>query len=669
MSTAKPYASWPSPVTADLTLTASVGLSEVHVAPNGKAIGWCESRPDEKGRTALVYRRLDSNTTEEVIPDQKWNARSRVHEYGGGSWTFGSDGESIIFSTFVGGAFKVSRGADGWSEPKQITPESDVFRFADFHAHPTDSSLVLAVLEDHTNPAPTDVQTSIVLISEASGKPTLSTVASGRDFYASPRFSPSGKHISFHSWMHPDMPWDGSEVYVAKVNLENGKINVDKPVEGEPKKIAGQPGAKEAVSQPKWSLGNDRNETIVFSDDRSDWHQLYKHAVGTDGIEPLLNELVEEDVTPPDWTFGNSNHAPLSDKEWISTASKGHLRIVSIADGSSKLIPTRFTSVSMLRVISPTQLAVIGSLAAEPAVVSILTLPSSSSEEIAEEVLKVSSPAKVDPAYISAGQHITYPTKDGSTGHAIYFAPASKDYKGQDGELPPLVCGIHGGPTSAFSAGLSWTVQWFTSRGIAFCGVNYGGSTGYGSKYRRRLTGTWGIVDVQDTISCVESLRDQGKIDPKRVAITGGSAGGYTVLASLTDSDVFTAGCSYYGVSDLKMLAEDTHKFESQYLFNLLGGTPAEVPENYAQRSPLNKAEKITAPLLLLQGTDDKVVPPAQATLMLDKIRSNPKAGKCDIIMFEGEGHGFRSKDARKRAMESELAWYRDTWGIEGGTQ
>ncbi|GAA5868997.1 hypothetical protein JCM16303_000331 [Sporobolomyces ruberrimus] len=666
-TTTKPYGSWPSPITADLTLTATVGLSEIQVAPGGKFIGWNESRPEEKGRSALVVQRIGTSTTEEVLPDQKWNARSRVHEYGGGSWTFGSDGESIVFSNFQGGAYRVSRKGDGqgWSEPEQITPKSDVLRFANFHPHPTDPSLVLAVLEDHTKPDPAEVVNSVVLISKNSeGSPVLSTVASGNDFYGSPRFSPSAKSISFHTWIHPDMPWDGSEIYVVKTNESNGKIDVENPVEGKPVKVAGQPGAKEATSQPKWSIGSEGGETLVFSSDRSNWQQLYKYQVGSEGIKPLLEKLLDEDVTPPDWTFGNSNHSALSDKEWISTALGGKLRIVKLGDGSSTLIPTRFVSISALEVISPTQVAVIASPADSPSVVAILTL---SSNEVKEEVLKVSSPAKVDPAYISVGKRISFPTRDGATGHAIFYEPTSKDYPGESGELPPLVTYIHGGPTSASSAALSWVTQWWTSRGFAFCAVNYGGSTGHGSEYRRRLVGTWGVVDVHDTISCVEYLRDEKKIDEKRVAITGGSAGGYTVLASLCDSKVFTAGCSYYGVSDLKALADDTHKFESQYLFNLLGGTPAEVPKNYSERSPLTKAAQITAPLLLLQGTDDKIVPEAQATLMLEKIRSNPDAGKCDIIIFEGEGHGFRAKDAKKRAMEAELEWYRDTWSIEGG--
>lgn len=353
--------------------------------------------------------------------------------------------------------------------------ESDVFRFADFQSHPSDPSLILAVLEDHTKPDPSEVVNSVVLISSDSR--TLSTVASGNDFYASPKFSPSGKAISFHTWIHPDMPWDGSEVYVVEANLDsNGKINVETPVSSKPIKVAGQPGAKEAVSQPKWAISSQGSETLVFSDDRSNWHQLYKYQVGApaEDIKPLLSEPVEEDVTPPDWTFGNSTHAPLSESKWIATSSGGKLRIVNIEDETSSLLPTRFVSISALRVISPTQVIVIASPADSPAVVAILTLPSSSSSstDLEEDVLKVSSPAKVDSAYISVGKHITYPTRDGSTGHAIFYPPQNRDFKGPDGELPPLVAYIHGGPTSASGPGLSWVTQWWTSRGFSFVAVN-----------------------------------------------------------------------------------------------------------------------------------------------------------------------------------------------------
>ena len=359
--------------------------------------------------------------------------------------------------------------------PLTVVPfiESDVFRFADFQSHPSDPSLILAVLEDHTKPDPAKVVNSVVLISTESR--TLSTVASGNDFYASPKFSPSGKSISFHTWIHPDMPWDGSEVYVVEANVDsNGKINVEKPVTSTPVKAAGQPGAKEAVCQPKWAIPSQGAETLVFSSDRSNWHQLYKYQVGSEAekIDSLLNETVEEDVTPPDWTFGNSNHAALSDKQWIATSSGGKLRIVNIEDGTSTFVSTRFVSISALQVISPTQVVVIASPADSPSVVAILTLPSSSSGDAKEEVLKISSPAKVDSAYISIGKRITFPTRDGSTGHAIFYSPASKDYSGENGELPPLVAYIHGGPTSASGPGLSWVTQWWTSRGFSFVAVN-----------------------------------------------------------------------------------------------------------------------------------------------------------------------------------------------------
>ncbi|GAA5919839.1 hypothetical protein JCM1841_004010 [Sporobolomyces salmonicolor] len=664
----QPYGSWESPITSDLTLTASVTLAEIAASPNGKAVAWVESRPEEKGRSAIVYQAIGSSDKEEVLPDQKWNARSRVHEYGGGAWTFGPGGESIVFSSFAGPAYKVKKGEKGWGEPDQITPASDVYRYADFDAHPTDPSLTLAVLEDHTHDTPADVVNALVLLSDSSSSPTLHTVASGADFYASPRWSPSGKHVLYTSWMHPDMPWEGSELWVAKVNLDSdGKIDLEKPiVEGSAVKVAGQLKGVESVSQPRWALNEEGKEMVVFLNDRTGFHELYSYTVESAG-EPklLLKEPTGADVGGPDWVFGNATHAPLSSTQWISTAKNGSLRIISLADGTSITLPTRFVSISALKVVSPAQIAVIASPAATPTVVSLLTLPSSPTGEIKEDILKLSSSASVDPGFISTGEKITYPTPDNSTGYAIYYAPSSAKYTGPPGDLPPLVTRCHGGPTGNARQGLDWVVAFFTSRGFAFVDVDYGGSATYGAEYRRRLDGKWGIVDVQDTIACVESLVQGGKVDAKRVSITGGSAGGFTVLAALTDSNVFTAGCSYYGVSDLKALAEDTHKFESQYLFKLVGGTPDQVPQNYHDRSPIHKASRISAPLLLLQGTEDRVVPPSQATSMLDKVKS--AGGTCEIVMFEGEGHGFRSRDARKRAMEEELTWLRTTWGLEGG--
>ncbi|GAA5865130.1 hypothetical protein JCM8547_007723 [Rhodosporidiobolus lusitaniae] len=668
--TALPFGSWHSPIDTNLVLSSAVNLAEARVAPNG-GVAWLEGRPEEKGRNALVYRDLSSSSLEQVLPDVKWNARSRVHEYGGGSWSVDKKGD-IVFSSVEGPAFRVRReGVGKWSEPEQITPQSDVFRYADFAPHPSQPNLTLAVLEDHTDDTPSTVVNTLVLLH---GDKQQTTVASGTDFYASGRWSASGKFVCWISWTHPDMPWEGSELWVAKVNLDGeGKVDARSPlVQGSARKIAGEKNGVESVSQPRWAL---EGEKLVFLSDKSGFYELYEFdAEKRDEPKQVLKELPGKDTGGPDWIFGQSTHGPLSSSHWISSAGSGKVRVTSLSDDRSETIfRTPYVAFSDLHVVSPTQILVIGSPAAAPAVAALLTLPdlaslSSSTEEVEleEEVLKRSSSASVDPAFIPTGEAVTFPVTSfpsaSGVGHALFYPPSSGTHTGLEGTLPPLITRCHGGPTASARRGLDWLVAYFCSRGFAFLDVDYGGSTGYGKDYRQRLEGKWGIVDVHDTIDAVEwAVRD--KADKEKVAITGGSAGGFTVLAALCDSKVFTAGTSSYGISDLALLADDTHKFESQYLFKLLGGTPKEVPQNYSDRSPLNKASQITAPLLLLQGTLDKVVPPAQSELMLDRLRA--AGGKGAIELFEGEGHGFRGKEARERAMKRELGWYRETWGIE----
>ncbi|BGP19301.1 hypothetical protein JCM10213_001524 [Rhodosporidiobolus nylandii] len=666
-----PFDAWPSPVSTELVLSSAVTLAEAHAAPGKDAVAWLEGRPQEKGRNALVYQRIDADgqqvgEAEEVLADTKWNARSRVHEYGGGSWAFEADG-AIVFSSVEGPVYRVKRSEDGkWSEPEQITPKSDVLRFADFAPHPSQPGLSLAVAEDHTDDAPSAVVNSLVLLSGSPSSPVLTTVASGNDFYSAPRWSPSAKYLAWIEWSHPNMPWEQSELWVAKLSRgADGKVDAAKPlVEGSAKKVAG--GADVSISQPRWALEDDR---LIFLSDESGFYELFafEPEAGKDPA-PLLDKPAGADIGGPDWIFAQSTHGALSPSSWISAAPKASLRLTSLSDGSSSILSSPYAAFDGFEVLSPTKLLTIGKPAAAPAAVSILTLPAEAGAGVVEQVLKRSSTASVDPAFIPVGEEFTFPVStnpdQSGVGHALYYAPSSGSHTATDGALPPLIARCHGGPTAAARRGLDWLVAFFCSRGFAFVDVDYGGSTGYGKTYRRRLEGLWGLVDVQDTIDCVEFLVKEGKVDKDKVAITGGSAGGFTVLAALCDSKVFTAGTSSYGISSLNALAEDTHKFESQYLFKLIGGTPEEVPQNYHDRSPLNKSSQITAPLLLLQGDQDRVVPPAQSSLMLERIRE--QGGVCEMELFEGEGHGFRGREARERAMKKELDWYRRTWGIKG---
>ncbi|KDE04601.1 hypothetical protein MVLG_04981 [Microbotryum lychnidis-dioicae p1A1 Lamole] len=665
------FGSFESPITLDLVLGSFIGLSMPLYNKASSSLYWLENRPSQKGRNALAQLLLPSATSAasdarftkiEVLPDEKWNARSRVHEYGGGSYaTLGNGG--LVFEHVEGGSWVVEPKAEGgeWQQPKRVTKESKVDRYADFSsAHPRASSLILAVHEDHTIDEPAKVVNNIVLM-DTSIEATPKVVVAGADFYSCPAFSPSGKYVSWIEWYMPDMPWEGSLLCVAPVRLSDDKKSIEVNVAAK-QVIAGQVKNVEAVSQARWAEIEDR---LVFLCDRTGYNELYQWTEGKEA-KMVLAEPTAHDVGPPDWVFGTVTHAFLDSKKWISVAKGGDLRVIDIESGSSEVISVPYQAIHSITVISPTQVVVEASVATTPAVLALIDLASEGSEP---RVLETESSASVDPGYISIGQEITFPAEDGTDSYAVFFPPTNKDHPNGSSdpkEKPPLLIYAHGGPTSSTGRGLEWGIQLLTSRGFAYCGVDYAGSAGYGKAYRQRLAGQWGIADVSDVVSCAKFLASKGYVDPQRVGITGGSAGGFTVLAALCAApDVFTCGISHYGVSDLALLAGDTHKFESQYLFGLVGGTNEEIPEVYHDRSPLYNADKIRAPLLLLQGTEDKVVPPEQAEKMKEVVLANK--GKCELVLFEGEGHGFRRAENKKAAIEGQLEWMRNTWGIVGG--
>ncbi|GAA5888938.1 hypothetical protein JCM6882_009687, partial [Rhodosporidiobolus microsporus] len=522
--TRTPYGSWPSPVTTDVVLSSAVNLVEARVSPNKDCVGWLEGRPEEKGRNALVVLPLAGGEKEEVLPETSINCRTRVHEYGGGSWAFEADG-NIVFSSIEGPAFRVKRESSGkWNAPEQITPESDVLRFADFAPHPSQPGLTLAVVEDHTADAPSTVVNTLALLSP--GK-KLTTLAEGNDFYSAPRWSPSGKYVSWITWVHPDMPWESSELWVAEVN-PSFTTGGETPllVEGSARKVAGEKNGDESVSQPRWAQGEE--EKLVFLSDRTGFYELYEFEPEKKGgeVKLLLPEPAGADVGGPDWLFGQSTHGSLSSSEWISSAPSGSLRITSLSDGTSSLVDTPYAAFEDLQPVSSSSVVVIGKPSIAPAVVALLTFAGG---QVKEQVLARSSTASVDTAFIPEAEKITFPVTSfpdsKGVGHALYYPPSSGTHAGVDGTLPPLIARCHGGPTASARRGLDWLVAFFCSRGFAFLDVDYGGSTGYGKDYRNRLRENWGVVDVKDTIEAVEYLVKEGKVDKEKVAITGGSAG------------------------------------------------------------------------------------------------------------------------------------------------
>lgn len=624
-----PYGTWKSPITSDLIVSESITIGQT--ALDGDDVCWTEMRPEEGGRYVVVRRRPDG-TAHDVTPPP-FNARTRVHEYGGGAYAV--DGGTLYFANFADQRlYRQERGG----EPQPLTPAA-AYRYADYCIDRARNS-VICVREDHTGEG--EARNAIVRIAtDANGADAGSLLAEGNDFYSSPRVSPDGKRLAWLTWNHPNMPWDGTELWVAAMR-NDGSL-------GERRLVAG--GAAESIFQPEWSPDG----VLHFVSDRSGWWNLYRDDAGA--VEPLC--AMEAEFGRPHWVFGMSAYAFASGGRIVCTYSQQGIGRLAVLDPASRALTPLdlpFTSYGEVRASGDTVVIVAGSGTAMPCVVR-LDLASGRSE-----VLRRSSEIDIDPGYLSRPEPIEFPTEGGVTAHAIYYAPANKDYRAPDGEKPPLIVKIHGGPTSAATATLSLGIQYWTSRGFAVVDVNYGGSTGYGRAYRERLNGNWGIVDVDDCANAARFLVERGDADGKRLIITGGSAGGYTTLAALTFRNVFSAGASHFGVSDTEVLAKETHKFESRYLDQLIGPYP-ERADLYRERSPLHHAERLNVPVIFFQGLEDAIVPPDQAEMMVDALRR--RRVPVAYVPFEGEQHGFRKAANIKRALEAELYFYGRVFGFE----
>ncbi|NDJ17541.1 prolyl oligopeptidase family serine peptidase [Myxacorys almedinensis] len=632
-----PYGAWKSPITSDLIVAGSIGLGQIQL--DDQAIYWSESRPTEGGRSVIV-RRMPDGQISDVIP-APFNARTRVHEYGGGAFSV-VDGV-VYFANFSDQRLYYQTMGDA---PVPFTPEQSL-RYADAVLDSARQHLI-CVCEDHTIADREPINT-IVSISVKDGNQRV--IVSGSDFYAFPRLSPDGSTLSWIAWNHPNMPWDGTELWVGTVEAD-GAI-------ADPRNIAG--GETESIFQPQWSPDG----TLYFVSDRTNWWNLYRWHPSEDTTEPLCPKEAEFGL--PLWVFGMSTYGfvdcPPTETgaahRLICTYSQnGMSQLASLDLTSLELTPisTPYTSIAGLQVNAHHAVFVGGSPTEASAIVRL---------DLAThhlEVLRRANELKIDPGYLSAPEAIEFPTENGLSAHALYYAPKNQDYTAPDKERPPMLVKSHGGPTAATSAALSLSIQYWTSRGFAFLDVNYGGSTGYGRAYRERLNRQWGIVDVDDCANGALYLASQGKVDGDRLVIAGGSAGGYTTLCALTFRDTFKAGASYYGVSDLKALAEDTHKFESRYLDKLIGEYPAE-KELYDQRSPINALDQLSCPVIFFQGDEDKIVPPNQAEMMVDALRE--KGLPVSYVLFEGEQHGFRKAENIKRALDGEFYFYAQVFGYQ----
>jgi dipeptidyl aminopeptidase/acylaminoacyl peptidase len=614
------YGSWRSPITADLIVSSSVGVSQPRLS--GDDVYWIESRPTEAGRNVIVHRRPDG-TTSDVNPPP-FNARTRVHEYGGGDYLV--DGESVYFANFADQRLYVARPG---AEPVPLTHTS-AMRYADPIVDRARNRLI-CVREDHTLPDVEPVN-AIAAIDLASGKETV--LVEGHDFYAYPRLSPDGSSLAWIHWDHPNMPWDGTELVV-------GRIRPDGAIEDE-QHIAGS--LEESVTQPEWSPDG----SLYFISDRRGWWNLYRWA--GDRVEPMV--VADAEFARPMWQFGASSYAFDGAARILCTYGvQGTWSLASLDTASRALtdIETPFTDMAGLRLGGGHAVFIAGSPSQRAALVSLHL----AGGDIV--ILKASSDTVIEPGYLSQPEAIEFPTEDGLTAFGFYYPPRNLDFEPPFGEKPPLLVMSHGGPTSATSPVLSPRVQYWTSRGIAVLDVNYGGSTGYGRDYRERLKARWGIVDVDDSVNGARHLVDLGLVDGNRLAITGGSAGGYTTLSVLAFREAFHAGASHYGVSDLETLATDTHKFESRYLDSLIGPYP-ERRDLYVERSPIHHIDRLNSPVIFFQGLEDKIVPPDQAQLMFEALRD--KSIPVAYVPFEGEQHGFRRAENIKRSLEGELYFY-----------
>ncbi|MHA6793388.1 S9 family peptidase [Pseudonocardia bannensis] len=632
----RPFGSWPTPITSELVVAAAVRLSEARV--DGACVYWSEGRPAEGGRTQIVRRSPDGTVTD-LLPDGM-DARTAVHEYGGAAWWV-HDG--VLW--FTNWADQRLYRLDPGGAPVAVTPEPAVprgDRYADGEVGPDGASIV-AVREHHPvgGRGAVDVRNEIVrLAAEGGSEPEV--LVSGPDFVVAPRLSPDAGRLAWVSWEHPSMPWDDTVLTVREL------------VTGAETVVAGGPG--ESVAEPRWQPDG----SLVFLSDRSGWWNLYRWAPGND-IEPLVE--LDAEIGVPGWQLGTSRYAVLDDGSVVFARWRDGYDGLAVRrpDGAVTDLDLPFSAVTTVRVAGPDAVVVVaGTPTAEPGVYRV-TLPGGG-----VETLRAPRDIGVDRGYLSVPEPVSFPSVDGAgtprTGHALFYPPTNPAYRGPDGELPPLLVVIHGGPTGSATPVLSVGTQYWTSRGFAVVDVNYAGSAGFGRAYRDLLKGAWGVVDVADCLAAARWLGEQGRVDRQRLCIRGGSAGGYTTLAALAREDTpFAAGADHFGVADLEALAAETHKFESRYLDGLVGEYPAQ-REVYVERSPIRHVDRFHRPLIVLQGSEDAIVPPNQSEKIVDALRA--RRVPVAYLLFDGEQHDFRRAENIRRALDAELSFYAQVLGF-----
>jgi dipeptidyl aminopeptidase/acylaminoacyl peptidase len=632
-----PYGAWKSPITSSLIVAQVIVLSEARL--DGDDVYWLEGRPQERGRNAIVRASADGTTRD--VNAAPLNARTRVHEYGGGAWCVA--GGSVYFSNFADGRLYRQ---DGGGAPVALTPAppdpEHNWRYADGLIDRARNRWI-GVREDHTDASKPHPDNTIVAVplDGAAGDPGR-VLASGHDFFSSPRLSPDGRGLAYLAWDHPNMPWVGTTLYL--VNLSD-----DGAPAGSPAAIAG--GQSESLFQPEWSPDG---AALFFISDRTGWWNLYRYDLATRDTRPLAPMRAE--FGQPQWQFGLSTYAFAGRNRIVASYLEnglGKLALIDLASGALTRLDLPFSYFDSVRADGGDRVVFRGAAFDKPASIVQLDLASNK-----HQVLRRSTEIADDAAVrrcLSPVQAIEFPTENGKTAFGLFYPPANPDYAAPAGDKPPLLVRCHGGPTSAAISALILGIHYWTSRGIAVLDLNYGGSTGYGREYRDRLHLMWGVVDVDDAVNGAKYLAARNLVDGRRSVITGGSAGGYTTLAALTFRDYFAGGASHYGVSDAAALARDTHKFESRYLDWLIGPYPAEAAR-YKERSPADHAERLKRPVIFFQGDEDKIVPPDQTERMVDALRRN--GVPVGYFLFSGEQHGFRQAGNIQRALDAELYFY-----------
>ena len=618
-----PYGSWDSPLRAEVLSGGRVAMGDLRSVDGH--LYWVETIPAAGGISALFSTAASAGGAR--ISPEGVNVRTRVHEYGGAPFVAASG--KVYYSKFTDQRL-YALGSD-----TALTPAG--YRYADC-VTASDSTALLCVREDHSNLK--DVRNAIVRIPLPAGG-AGEVLYSGSDFVAFPRLSADGKRLAFISWNHPNMPWDGTELHVADID-NNGLRNLAT--------IAG--GSAESVLEPQW----DADGTLYFISDRSGYWNLYAHK----GTQTRAVWKRDAEFASPLWSLGQANYVLMGNGQAVATFSeqgRDHLAVIDLQHGKARVLDLPYVEFSHLAKIDSRHIAaLVGSSEAPPAIMRIDV------EHASATLIRSSGTTPLPKDSISVARSIDYPAANGQVAHALYYPPRNAGFVAPAGTLPPLLTFVHGGPTSQATPAFAARIQFWTSRGFAVVDVNHRGSSGYGRDFRRQLNGTWGVVDVEDSVAAVHYLVKTGAADPARTAISGGSAGGYTVLNALSSSDVFKAGADYYGISDMTGLAEDTHKFESRYLDSLIGPYPA-AKSVYESRSPLNHLEGFKVPLIVLQGADDPVVPPNQSEKIVDALRK--RGVPVAYLLFPGESHGFRKPENTTRALQAELSFYGQVFGFK----